>query len=148
MVNVLYVAMYGQQSPALEIKRGGGIWSWETRARPYLPSLAALRHAVFTTLAMIAPVKPFISAEPDILELPCRGKDRKDGSAGFHYSFAIIGTDGLWDVVSNGQAAAIVVAAIERGLTLEQAAEQLICAAGGKACEDNATALVVFVDNF
>jgi hypothetical protein len=66
VVNVLYVAMYGQQSPALEIKRGGGIWSWETRARPYLPSLAALRHAVFTTLAMIAPVKPFISAAKSI----------------------------------------------------------------------------------
>jgi len=128
-----------EHSEALRIRAVGG-----TVRDGRVQGILAMSRAVGN-----ATLKPFVSAEPDIIELSVCADVTNDvyTSSTLQYSLAIIGTDGLWDVVSNGQAAAIVVAAVERGLTLEEAVEQLVCAAGGKACEDNATALVVFFAN-
>ena len=126
---------------ALRIRRAGGAVI-EGRVQGILAMSRAIGNAI---------LKPLISPEPDIIEFAAGIRSDASDNARvrgvLRYSIAILGTDGLWDVVSNGQAAAIVVAAIERGLTLENAVEQLICAAGGKACEDNATALVVCFDD-
>ena len=132
-----------EHSEALRIHAAGGMVR-DGRVQGILAMSRAIGNAT---------LKPYVSAAPDIniIELPACGGVSVANSAAtaeasiscLPSSLAIIGTDGLWDVVSNGQAAAIVVAALDRGLGLENAVEQLICAAGGKACEDNATALVV-----
>jgi len=127
-------------SEAVRIRKAGGVVK-DGRVQGILAMSRAIGNAT---------LKPLVSPEPDIVGLPV--PEITKAMAGHQhpchlaYSLAIIGTDGLWDVVSNGQAAAIVVAAVERGLTLECAVQQLICAAGGKACEDNATAMIVCID--
>ena len=62
-------------------------------------------------------MKPFgLSAEPDVLQLPLSARDR----------VLILGTDGVWDVVTAEDAVAIVWAAVGAG---RDAAEELVDAA-------------------
>jgi len=86
-----------------------------------------------------------VSAEPNIRVRPLKDEDR----------FVILGTDGLWDVLSDERAAQLVRAAFtlegEEGEalwnvtdhTMKQAADLLISTALNAGVSDNVTALVI-----
>ena len=78
-------------------------------------------------------MKALVPAEPEVLACPLRDDDE----------FVLVACDGLWDVLSDAEAAMLIRSQIEGGADLKAAARALTAEALNRGSLDNVTALII-----
>lgn len=78
-------------------------------------------------------LKPYVTAAPEVTRYTVSSKD----------AYLLIASDGLWDVLSNSEAASLLMAAQKQGIKPQAAAQLLVQEALLRGSADNITVMVI-----
>ena len=87
----------------------------------------------------------FKSTEPPLVPCAPTTTSRAISAAERQGAFALLASDGVWEVFSNERACTLVIGALAEGRSAHEAAEVLCEAALAKGSEDNVAAVLVML---